>query len=107
MAGGAMAHIDDVIEAATRLVADQGIIGRGLVIGFRGASSVAKSVGLEPVVANQAIWDVYAHDFEQSDLFIRRLIGVTNLVTAARGWAGVVGDIGSKISKPFWKVLGY
>ena len=102
-----MAKIDDVIDAATRLVADQGIIGRGLVIGARASSEVAKSTGLEPAVENQGIWDVYAHDFEQSDVFIRRIIGMTNVITTARGWIGVMGDIGSKISKPFWKALGY
>lgn len=102
-----MAKIEDVIEAATRLVADQGIIGRALVIGFRGPSSVAKSAGLEPVVADQAIWDVYAHDFEQSDVFVRRIIGVTNLIATARGWTGIVGDIGARVTRPFWKVLGY
>ncbi|KAK5046754.1 hypothetical protein LTR84_007515 [Exophiala bonariae] len=107
MAGGAMAKIEDVIEATTRLVADQGIIGRALVIGFRGPSSVAKAAGLQPVVADQAIWDVYAHDFEQSDVFVRRIIGVTNLIATARGWVGVISDVGAKLSRPFWKVLGY
>jgi hypothetical protein len=107
MAGGAMAKIDDVINAATRLVADQGIIGRGLVIGARAPSEVAKSTGLEPAVENQAIWDVYAHDFEQTDVFVRRIIAMTNVISTTRGWVGVIGDIGLKISRPLWKALGY
>lgn len=102
-----MAKIDDVIEAATRLVADQGIIGRALVIGPKAASKMATAAGLEPAVDGQAIWDGYAHDFEQTDLFIRRLIGVTNLVTSARGWAGVMADLGAGINKAIWRTLGY
>jgi len=107
MAGGALAKIEDVVEATTRLVADQGIIGRGLVIGARSPTGFANSAGLEPAVEDQAIWDVYAHDFEQTDLFVRRIIGVTNLICMTRGWAGVVRDIGSRLTRPFWKVLGY
>ena len=49
--------------------------------------------------------DGYAHDFEQTDVFVRRLIGVTNLRTAARGWTGFALDIGLGLSKAFWKVL--
>ena len=56
MAGGAMAKIEDVVEAATRLVADQGIIGRALVIGPKASSTLTKTAGLEPAVENQAIW---------------------------------------------------
>ena len=102
-----MATVAAVVEAATRLVADQGIIGRGLVIAAKTSAEHAKAVGLEPSTEGQAIWDVYAEDFEQSDLFTRRIIGVTNLVTQARGWAGMWGDIGRRLSGKLWKALGY
>ncbi|EXJ81200.1 hypothetical protein A1O3_07490 [Capronia epimyces CBS 606.96] len=107
LAGGGMATIDSVLDATTRLVADQGIIGRALVIGPKTAAEHARIVGLELDAADQAVWDVHADDFEQSDLFTRRIIGVTNLVTRARGWAGVATDIANKASSGFWRALGY
>ncbi|EHY52444.1 hypothetical protein HRR83_007066 [Exophiala dermatitidis] len=112
LAGGGMATIESVLEAATRLVADQSIIGRALAIGPKASIEQARAAGLVSDTAEmdrdgQAIWDVYAHDFEQSDLFTRRIIAVTNLITRARGWTGVVGDVAGKASYRFWKVLGY
>ncbi|KIX01980.1 uncharacterized protein Z518_07919 [Rhinocladiella mackenziei CBS 650.93] len=97
LAGGAMATVPSVVEAATRLVADQGIIGRALVIGPSTSEDHAKAVGLELETKDQSAWDVYAHDFEQTDLFIRRVIGVTNLIAHARGWLGTLGDITRKL----------
>lgn len=107
LAGGGMATVADVVEAATRLVADQGIIGRGLIIGAKTSSEHATAVGLGPGREDQAVWDAYAHDFVQSDLFTRRIIAVTNLVTQARGWAGIVGDVRKRASAGVWKLLGY
>ncbi|EXJ78693.1 hypothetical protein A1O1_09095 [Capronia coronata CBS 617.96] len=107
LAGGGMATLESVLQATTRLVADQGIIGRALVIGPKTSAEHARAVGLEPDIVDQAVWDVYAHDFEQSDLFTRRVIGVTNLITRARGWTGLASDIANKASYGFWKMLGY
>jgi len=39
------------------------------------------------------IWEVYAHDFEQSDVFARRVLGITNLVAGRRGWRGLLTDL--------------
>jgi len=109
LAGGGMAKIEDVVHAATRLVADQSVIGRALIIGGRADVQQVKAAGLQPADSldkDHAIWDVYAHDFEQSDLFTRRIIAVTNLVTAARGWAGLFSDVSSKITATFWRLFG-
>ncbi len=108
LAGGGLATIDDVVGAATRLVADQGIIGRGLAVGAKTSAEHAKAAGLPPPAEDgQGVWDVYADDFQQSDLFTRRVIGVTNLITQARGYAGVVQDVGRKLSGALWRRLGY
>lgn len=40
------------------------------------------------------VWEVYAHDFEQSDVCARRVVGVTNLVAGRRGWLGIMRDLG-------------
>lgn len=102
-----MATVASVVEATTRLVADQGIIGRALMIASKTSREHAKAVGLELEADDQAVWDCYAHDFEQTDLFTRRVIGITNLVTQARGWAGFWGDVGKRVSGGLWKILGY
>ncbi|RMZ88227.1 hypothetical protein DV736_g4540, partial [Chaetothyriales sp. CBS 134916] len=120
----AMAHIEDVAEAATRLVADNGIVGRGLEIGVRGkrGGEQNRAAGLEPAAGNageeedgddygrqkghQAVWDVYAHDFEQSDIFTRRVIAVTNIVATARGWTGIVFDIAARLVSSLRSLVG-
>lgn len=109
LAGGATAKIEDVTEAAVRLIADKSIIGRGLIIGARGLPEQVNSAGLEMEngLSEQAIWDVYAHDFEQSDLFTRRVVGVTNIIYASRGWAGVVFDVAEKLAAPIRSLFGF
>lgn len=36
----------------------------------------------------QGVWDVYAHDYETSDYFIRRYVRVLNTIAAVKGWVG-------------------
>jgi hypothetical protein len=97
LAGAAMAEIDDVVKAVVRLVGDKGVLGRALMIGARGDAGQTKAAGLGEKAAvggvGQAIWDYYGHDFEQTDVFVRRVIGVTNIVAAAKGWTGWLGDV--------------
>ena len=109
LAGGGLAKIEDVADAAVRLVADKAIIGRGMVIGARGSREEASRAGLEMAdgLDEQAVWDVYAHDFQQSDVFTRRMVGITNIVSAARGWAGVAADVGWKLSSPVRRLVGW
>jgi NAD(P)-dependent dehydrogenase (short-subunit alcohol dehydrogenase family) len=105
LAGGGMARLESVVNAATRLMADQRIVGRGLCVGSKASVEHAKIVGFEKEVKGegQDIWECYAEDFEQSDLFTRRVIGITNLVTAARGWGGWLADIKAVLVK---RILG-
>jgi NAD(P)-dependent dehydrogenase (short-subunit alcohol dehydrogenase family) len=97
LAGAGMAEISDVVDAVVRMVADKGVVGRALMIGARGTKEEVKAAGLGEEAAEglekQAIWDYYGHDFEQTDVFVRKVIGLTNLVAAARGWTGWFGDI--------------
>ena len=102
-----MAKIEDVACAVTRLVADRSIIGRALVIGGRGSKQVARMVGLDAVQEDQAIWDVLGDDFRQTEVFTRRIMAVTNLVAAARGWTGILVDVGARILAPIRRILGY
>lgn len=41
----------------------------------------------------QAIWDVYGHDYETVDFFIRRYIRLLNTIAAIKGWVGWFKDM--------------
>lgn len=109
LAGGAPATVDSVVEAATKLVADSTIIGRGLAIGPKASMKEAKDAGFEvddSYEGEQAVWDVHAHDFNQSDIFSRRVVALTNMKSDQRGLLGLLGDLGWAFSSPirrfFW-----
>ncbi|KAH7158004.1 hypothetical protein B0J13DRAFT_185977 [Dactylonectria estremocensis] len=93
------ASVADVIDAATRLVADEAVAGRALVIGPRmkadgitGAEDMAVGDD-EGDGQGRAIWECYAHDYDQVDPFVRRYLYLIHAVSSARGWLGVLGDI--------------
>lgn len=97
LAGGVMAQIEDVVDAASRCVADPSIIGRGLIIGPKADKEDALTAGMD--IRNmkdgdeRAVWDSYSHDFEQSDVFTRRMVAITNLRAGRKGVGGLVSDI--------------
>ncbi|KAL7811930.1 NAD(P)-binding protein [Trichoderma gracile] len=91
----------DVIDAATRLVADESIVGRGLVIGPRLKAQniveeVDESSGLmkeEHVDHSLAIWECYAHDYDQVETFVKRYLWLLNATARARGMFAWIRDI--------------
>lgn len=113
LAGGALGKPEDVVEAATRLSADTRIVGRSLYVGpkmnvmkdekgdyqlvarpqtFRSRVALGLEKGeVQPQV--RAIWEAYAEDFEDSELFGRNLTRLLNQVTRARGWWGYWADV--------------
>ncbi|KAK0730039.1 NAD(P)-binding protein [Lasiosphaeris hirsuta] len=96
LAGGAKAEVEDVVEAGTRLMADQSIVGRGLVIGPKGRIEVNASEEDVPgagVKGEQAIWEIYAHDYEKVEVFVWRFVQMLNTVKKIRGWIGTVKDL--------------
>ncbi|KAF2477039.1 NAD(P)-binding protein [Lindgomyces ingoldianus] len=99
LAGGAMGKVEDVVDAATRFVADSRILGRALVIGPKvnvkqHEDGEWKLVTKDAPGSRQtAIWEAYADDWEEADAFCRNIIGVLNAVQAARGWIGWAVDV--------------
>ncbi|KAK1837135.1 hypothetical protein QBC39DRAFT_387445 [Podospora conica] len=87
VAGAEVGRVEDVVEAATRLAADEGVVGRGLVVGPRGTVE-----GEGP----QAVWEVYAHDYHRVEVFVWRYLAMLNALKRVRGWVGVVQD--------FWRL---
>jgi NAD(P)-dependent dehydrogenase (short-subunit alcohol dehydrogenase family) len=109
LAGGAPATVEAVVEAATRLVADSTIIGRGLAISPKASMKEATEAGLdvdETQDGDRAIWDVYAHDFEQSDIFTRRVVALTNIKGDQRGLLGLLADLGWAVTSPIRRLFG-
>ncbi|KAJ0354602.1 hypothetical protein COL154_000507 [Colletotrichum chrysophilum] len=83
-AGGA--RFGDVVDAATRLVADEGVIGRALLVG-------PKIKDEENAVEDEvAAWDVYAEDYKDCEAFVWRWVRLMNTVEMAKGWVGWVRD---------------
>ena len=97
LAGGGIAQIEDVVEAAGRCVCDSSVIGRGLIVGPKAGIEEAGKVGMDASKMGEGVevgvWDCYSHDFEQSDVFTRRMIAITNLRAGRKGVLGLVGDI--------------
>ena len=96
------AEIPDVIDAATRLVADEAVAGRALVVGPK-----LKTRGIERIeedgmlVVNddegdgegRAVWECYAHDYDEVDTLVQRYVWLLNGVAKARGWFAWISDI--------------
>ena len=110
MAGGALTRLEDVVEAADRLTCDRGCVGRALGVGinagadirngrengkgeaqnsaeFNGDHSADTTRLVSPLI------DLYAHDFEQSDIFGRRMLALTNLAAGRRSIWSLLADL--------------
>lgn len=101
LAGGAMGKPEDVIDAATRFAADESIIGRSLYIGPKmqlvqdeqGVAQLAIKPQGSGVGPTQAVWEAYAHDYDDVELFNRNLTRLLNQFTVVRGWTGYFVDL--------------
>ncbi|KAK4102935.1 NAD(P)-binding protein [Parathielavia hyrcaniae] len=103
LAGAAKADLEDVVDAATRLMADWGIRGRALAVGPKmrvvddeGDGSRVRMVegeGRHDGERRQAVWEVYGHDYERVEVFVWRYLAVLNVMRRVRGWVGLVTDM--------------
>lgn len=95
LAGGATGQTEDVVEAGTRMMADSRIIGRGLAVGpkVRVNDKGEMVEDAASATGEQAVWEMYADDFESTDLFIKRVVAMTNRVQVIRGWTGWAKDL--------------
>lgn len=110
LAGGATGKPEDVVDAATRLMADSRIAGRSLCIGPKVKISVDDEFQLVPQTdktgRETAVWEAYAEDFEINEVFNRRMVGLLNRVEATRGWIGLVGDLIGAFTYPLRAWMG-
>lgn len=99
LAGGATGKPEDVVEAATRFAADPRIVGRAVVVGPKlkikedadGEWGFAERKDED--VEEKAIWEIYAHDWEDSEIFTRNIVKVLNRIMEIRGWSGWLKDL--------------
>lgn len=115
LAGGGTGRADDVVDAGTRFMADEGIVGRGLAVGPRMRMDVDVDVeeeggdegsGGREVGVEQAVWECYADDWVKVDAFVGRFIGGVNAVEGMRGWVGWGTDIVRAVLYPVRRWVG-
>jgi NAD(P)-dependent dehydrogenase (short-subunit alcohol dehydrogenase family) len=53
--------------------------------------------GPDGVVQERAIWEIFAEDFEDTDLFTKRMVALLNAFGAAKGWVGFFKDIAGAV----------
>ncbi|KAK9328247.1 hypothetical protein V1520DRAFT_346532 [Lipomyces starkeyi] len=93
LAGASLAKIEDVVEAASRLMADSRINGRNLVVGPRikvvqteeGEWQYAGQKGYEKGT-EVSLWEANTDDLENTDVFMRRIVGIMNAAHEMNGW---------------------
>lgn len=99
--GGVVGKMEDVVEAATRLVADERLVGRGVVVGARVR---VRDVDLDRELVKGAdeeqgegelsgIWECYAQDYQNVEAFIYRYTRVLVALARLRGWFGWLFDV--------------
>lgn len=97
LSGGAgAARIEDVIDAATRLVADEEVVGRALMVGPRIKGSPKEGVEVgedEGDGEGRAVWECYAEDYDQVEMLTYRYVHILNAVAVARGYFAWVTDV--------------
>ena len=99
VAGGSLGKAEDVVEAATRFVADPRVVGRAVAVGPKlkveqdidGQWSLVE--GKRNTGEEKAIWEIYAHDFEDTEVFMRRILGILNRAVEIKGWTGWLQDV--------------
>lgn len=90
------AEVPDVVDAATRLVADPAVAGRALVVGPRlrpgphGEMPVADGEGEG---RGRAAWECYAHDYDEVETFTWRYVRMLNVIARARGSLAWIRDL--------------
>jgi hypothetical protein len=105
LAGAAVGKPEDVVDAGTRLMADNRIVGRALVIGPKvRINDETDDWELLPSESEdgkvKAVWECYAEDFNEVDAFTSRFVRMVNQVEVAKGWIGWAGDMVKAFTYP-------
>ncbi|KAL1995525.1 hypothetical protein VTN49DRAFT_1712 [Thermomyces lanuginosus] len=61
--------------------------------------------GDDGVVQERAIWEIYSTDFQNVDVFTKRMVRLVNAYGAARGWSGYFMDMFTSVKKVMWGLI--
>jgi NAD(P)-dependent dehydrogenase (short-subunit alcohol dehydrogenase family) len=89
---------EDTIDAATRLVADDSIVGRALAVGPKVKVTEGKDgefvlVDGDGEGEGKAVWECYAEDYADAEMFVWRYVRLLNAIAQIRGWVGWAQDL--------------
>ncbi|KAK3997019.1 putative dehydrogenase [Cladorrhinum sp. PSN332] len=104
LAGAPKGEVEDVVDAATRLVADEEIVGRALMIGPKMKVAFDGEDGTPVLDLDQqegsetrAVWEIYGHDYEQVETFVWRYLTMLNAAKSVYGW--------KKTAREWWAIF--
>lgn len=111
LAGCPLGKIEDVVDAASYLVADRNCIGRSLVTGPKlKLDSSTGGVGPEYPENKDGsqgfqeregpVWECYLHDMDPADIFTQRMLTAVHTAVQVRGWSGWAYDIAGALTWP-------
>ena len=97
LAGGPTGKVEDVVEAATRFIANPQICGRAVLVGPKMKAQMDDEGQWELIEGidgeERAIQEVFAQDFEQVDLATRRIVTLLNRMVELKGWSAWLTDM--------------
>ncbi|KAL9125070.1 MAG: hypothetical protein Q9217_005675 [Psora testacea] len=97
LAGGPAGKVEDVVEAATRFVADPQICGRAVLVGPKMKAQMDDEGQWKLVQGKNgtetAIEEIYARDYEEVDLATRRIVKILNHMVKLKGWSDWFTDM--------------
>ncbi|RAK97750.1 putative short chain dehydrogenase/reductase [Aspergillus ibericus CBS 121593] len=105
LAGVPIGQAEDVVDAATYLMANRACSGQSLVTGPRLKLGLPDG-GYLTREGNEetGVWEIQLHDVETTDVFTDRMVKMVKTVIAARGWVGWArGMVGAMV----WPVVRY
>ncbi|RAL58141.1 hypothetical protein DID88_002381 [Monilinia fructigena] len=95
-------------DASMRLMADTRIVGRALVIGPK--VRVDEELNLLPETSEEgnykAVWEAYADDLNELEIFGSRLVRMLNSFETVRGWGGWAFDVLTALMYPIRSIFG-
>lgn len=103
LAGVPLGQPEDVIDAASYLVADTSCIGRSLVTGPKlklDPSTGELNVLREGQNEERAVWECYLHDSDPADIFTQRMLTVVHTAVKAKGWIGWISGLAGAFTWP-------
>lgn len=108
LAGCPLGKSEDVVDAASYLVADRDCIGRSLVTGPKlkldpstgGVGPEYPESGDGSQKLEGPVWECYLHDMDPADIFTRRMLTAVNTAVQVRGWSGWAYDMAGALTWP-------